>query len=113
MKEAKTYFVFDKETNFILSGFDHLVDKEDGYNLYTRPYKYPVGEEKCRMDYIYASSKRSGLLSLKYENLKIGVVRWSSDITQEFVKNPRYFCNKGDVSGWWKICDFSTITVLS
>jgi hypothetical protein len=110
MSEMKTYFLFDSETGFILSGFDCCVDKqEDGYNLFTRPYKYPeyhAKDEKCRMDTIYNDALAGGLKTLKRENLKVGVVdRYGFGLKQEFVKNPNYLYDKYNTRGWWKIME--------
>lgn len=72
MSEMKTYFVFDSETGFILSGFDCCVDKQDdGYNLYTRPYKYPEyhsKEEKCRLDTLYNDAVMEGVVETDGES---------------------------------------------
>lgn len=110
MSEMKTYFVFDSETGFILSGFDCCVDKQDdGYNLYTRPYKYPEyhsKDEKCRLDTLYNDAVMEGLKTLKKENLKVGVVdRYGFEIKQEFVKNPNYFYDRYARKGWWKLME--------
>jgi hypothetical protein len=111
----KTYFVFDAETCCILSGFDCCDDDQsDGYNLYTRPYKYREfhpKNEKCRMDYIYNMSRRTGLQKLKYNNLKVAVVDNPFAIKSEFVKNPHYFDSKGAICGWWKLIDRNFETV--
>ena len=104
----KTFFVFDSETGYILSGFDSCSDNhDDGFNIYTRPYKYPEFHEswdKCRMDAIYADSKREGLDNLKKENLRVGVIDGFS-VKQEFVKNPNYFRDKYATDGWWKLLE--------
>lgn len=111
----KTYFVFDTETGYILSGFDYCYDcSDDGYNIFTRPYthrEYNRKNEKCRMDYIYNLARRTGLPSLKYGNLKVAVVENPFAVKSEFVKNPKYFISKGAVQGWWKLNDrnFETI----
>lgn len=112
----KAYFVFDAETGYILSGFDCVEDKhEDGFNTFTRPFKYPEfhpKDEKCRLDKIYKDSLIEGLKSLKYSNLKVGVVDSSFAVKQVFVKNPHYFDSRGATNGWWKITDFQNITIM-
>ena len=86
----KTYFVYDKETGYILSGFDCCSDDHsDGYNIYNRPYSNPEfhpKNEKCRLDYLYNSSKREGLSSLKYDNMVVSVVDHPHDVKTHFVK---------------------------
>ena len=106
----KTHFVYDKETGYILSGFDCCEDdKSDGYNIFTRPYKHPEfhpKDEKCRMDFIYNKSKRTGLPSLKYENLTAVELDGSPNtIKQVFVKNPSCLFCEDSVRGWWKLVD--------
>jgi hypothetical protein len=106
----KTHFVYDKETGYILSGFDCCEDdKSDGYNIYTRPYsilEYHPKDEKCRMDFIYHTSIRGGLRNLKYENLTIAEFDgYPNDIKQVFVKNPSYLFCEDSVRGWWKLVD--------
>ena len=109
MSKMKTYFVFDSETGFILSGFNYCVDKQDdGYNLFTRPYKYPEHhskDEKCRLDTLYNDAVMGGLKTLKKENLKVGVVDHWFGIKQEFVKNPNYFFDRYASEGWWKLME--------
>lgn len=103
----KTYFVFDKETGFILSGFDCCSDDHsDGYNIFTRPYTYPElhsKDDKCRMDYLYNSSRREGLKNLKRENMVVGVTDHPQDVKCQFVENPNYFFNREATRGWWKL----------
>ena len=103
----KTYFVYDKETGYILSGFDCCSDTHnDGYNIFNRPYKYPEMHEKydkCRLDYLYHSSKVEGLTSLKYENMIVSVVDHPHDVKCHFVENPNYFKSRNATRGWWKL----------
>lgn len=103
----KTYFVYDKETGYIISGFDCCEDDcKDGYNVYTRPYKYKElhpKNEKCRLDYLYYSTKKEGLKSLKYENMIVSVVDHPYDVKCHFVNNPNYLNDKYAVRGWWKL----------
>ena len=104
----KTYFAYDKETGYILSGFDCVDDNHnDGYNVFTRPYSIPHGSEKCRMDYIYNVSKREGLNSLKYNNLIVKSVDSPFDVKCTFIQNKDYLKSKEAVRGWWKLdnCD--------
>ena len=115
MSDFRTHFVFDAETGYILSGFDCLSDIDDGFNIYTRPYshhEFHPKDEKCRMDYIYHQSKRSGLPKLKYDDLRVGIVEHPNLLKQKFVKNPRYLFDSEAVSGWWQICDMSVVTVI-
>lgn len=102
-----TYFVFDSETGYILSGFDCCDDNHnDGYNIYTRPYtnnKFHSKNEKCRLDYIYNTSRRTGLPKLKYNNLKVAKADNPFVIKSDFVKNPNYLNERYAVSGWWKL----------
>ena len=106
----KTYFVYDKATGYILSGFDVCSDDHsDGYNIFTRHYKHPEPldlldkNEKCRLDFIYYSSKNDGLKNLKYEGLVIAETDSSFKINRHFVENPNYWITKGAPRGWWKI----------
>lgn len=103
----KTYFVYDKETGYIISGFDCCEDNQkDGYNIYTRPYKYPEfhpRNENCRMDYLFNSAKREGLKNLKKENLVVAVTNSPHDVKCHFIKNPDYFNSREAVQGWWKL----------
>ena len=105
----KTYFVYDKESGYILSGFDCCSDNHaDGYNIFNRPYKCPElhpKNEKCRLDYLYNSSKHDGLSSLKYENMIVSVVDYPHNVKCHFVKNPDYLNNNG-IRGWWKLDEF-------
>lgn len=107
----KTYFVYDKETGYILSGFDCVDDNHnDGYNVFNRPYtcyELHPKNEKCRLDYLYNSSKREGLDSLKYENMIVSVVNYPHEVKCHFVENPNYFNNRNAARGWWKLdnCD--------
>lgn len=106
----KCYFVYDKETGYILSGYECCSDdRADGYNVFNRPYKikeyYPI-DEKCRLDYIYNSSKRSGLRNLKKENLTVAVADHLYDVKSNFVENPDYFYARCAARGWWKL-DFN------
>lgn len=110
----KTYFVYDKDTSYILSCFDCCSDDhKDGFNIFNRPYELPEfhsKNEKCRLDYIYFLSKRSGLASLKKENLKVGSVNYPHDIKCHFIENPEYsLSNRNAIRGWWKIDDLSDI----
>jgi hypothetical protein len=105
--EMKTYFVYDKETGYILSGFDCCVDDhKDGHNIYTRPYTckdlHPKNEN-CTLDYIFNYAKQSGLTSLKYENLTVGSADHPYDIKCEFIKNPNYLSSYKATRGWWKL----------
>ena len=103
----KTYFVYDKETGYILSGFDCCSDdRKDGYNVFTRPYSCPEfhpKNEKCRLDYLYGVSEREGLSSLKYENMVVAVVDYPHDVKCHFVENTNYFYSKDATRGWWKL----------
>ena len=103
----KTYFVYDKETGYILSGFDCCSDDHsDGYNIYNRPYSNPEfhpKNEKCRLDYLYNSSKREGLSSLKYDNMVVSVVDHPHDVKTHFVKNPNYLNDRNATRGWWRL----------
>jgi hypothetical protein len=104
---TKTYFLFDSETGFILSGFDCCEDsQDDGYNLFTRPYKYPeyhFEKDHCRMDTLYREALRSGLKGLKRENLRVGVVdHYGFGLKQEFVKNPDLMSKN---RGWWRLLE--------
>lgn len=105
MKEV--YFVYDKETGYILSGFDHCSDDHsDGYNVFNRPYKCPElhpKNEKCRLDYLYNSSKREGLDSLKYENMIVAKCNIPFQIKYDFIENPNYFKDRNAARGWLKL----------
>jgi hypothetical protein len=103
----KTYFVFDKETGYILSGFDCCSDDhKDGYNIFNRPYKCPElhpKNEKCRLDFLFNLSKREGLNNLKYSNMIVSVVDHPHDIKCHFVENPNYLNSRYAIRGWWKL----------
>lgn len=104
----KTYFLFDSETGFILSGFDRCDDnQDDGYNIFTRPYKHPEyhdKKDKCRMDYLYRKAVEDGLRLLDKGNLKVGVFD-DSELDQEieWVPNPEYKWPLNNKPGWWRL----------
>jgi hypothetical protein len=103
----KTYFVYDKETGYILSGFDCCSDNHnDGMNVFSRPYKctdlHPKNE-KCKLDYLYNESKRKGLNSLKYENMVVSEADFPYNVKCHFVENPNYLYDKNATKGWWKL----------
>lgn len=105
---AKTYFVYDLETGFVLSGFDSLYDTHaDGYNTFTRPYKYPEFHEKdetCRIDYLFKSARREGLKGLKYENMVVATAD-TLFVKCTYVKNPDCLNSREARAGWWKLND--------
>ena len=105
----KAYFVFDAETNYILSGYDCCTDdRNDGYNIFTRPYscpQYHPKNERCRLDYIYNKAKREGLKNLKYSNLRVAAINCPYAVKSEFIKNPDYFYSREAARGWWKLTD--------
>lgn len=111
----ETYFVFDSETGYILSGFDCCSDKhEDGYNVFTRPFKYPEYHSKNvrnRLDEIFNDSVKAGLHSLKKSNLRVAVVDTPFEVKSDFVKNPDYLLSREATRGWWKLrsTDYKTI----
>ena len=110
----KTYFVYDKETRYILSGYECLSDDHaDGYNVFNRPYCYPdchSKDEKCSLDFLYKFAKRNGLDNLKYDNMIVAVTNYPNDVKCHFVDNPKYFNSKNAVRGWWKLdCNVQSV----
>lgn len=105
----KTFFVYDTETKYILSGYECVEDDcSDGYNPFTRPYKYPEFHpewDTCRMDYIHYLSKSGGLKNLKRENLRVKVVDSPFRVKSIFVKNPHYLDSREATRGWWKLLE--------
>lgn len=105
----KTYFVYDSETGFILSGFYSCDDKaNDGYNVFTRPYKEPHDDENNKLDSLYVYARNSGLPKLQRNNLIVAVVDNPHDLSMVFVENPNYISTPADRKGWWKLkhCDY-------
>lgn len=111
----KWYFVYDKATDYILGYEVCRDDQSDGYNVFTRPYKWyeyhPI-DEKCKLDYVYNLAKSGGLTELKKENLIVAVADSSNDIKSNFVENPNYLNDKYASRGWQKL-DFDNSKIAT
>lgn len=100
----KTYFVYDKKTGYILSGY-HILG-EDADNPFTKPYSCPEfhsNGDKCPLDYIFHSSIREGLKNLKYEDLVVCENDGHNTPRCHFVKNENYSIERYQCKGWWKL----------
>lgn len=104
----KYYFVYDKATGYIISGIVCSDDQSDGYNVFTRPYKWyeyhPI-DESCRLDYVYNLAKRGGITELRKENLVVAVADDYHEVKSNFVENPNYL-NIKYAPRWWQKLDF-------
>lgn len=104
-KSMKTWFVYDKETGYILSSLHTCDNLDDGYNPFTRPYKYDdycKYNETCKLDYIYNMSIKEGLTSLKKENMIVTTTD-KTNPDSEFIENENFFYDTHSCQGWWKL----------
>lgn len=94
----KTWFVYDRATGYILSGFVQT-DKNPFEEIY-----HIANHSITRLEFIYNERKNSGLRDLIIENL---VVTDTDETNPDcsFVYNPLYL-EDGQSRGWWKLDSF-------
>lgn len=108
------YFVYDRETSFILSGFHMCQDSQsDGYNIFTRPYRYPefaVKGDTCELDAVIRGSIKRGL-DLKRENVVVVKVDRDClhDMETKFIAKDFNIFKKGGSGGWTKWLNFNKV----